>query len=121
MATATIHHQTYQQSGPLPDPQTLYRYNEIVPNAAERILKMAEENADHYRKLEQQALSAQITDNAARHRSTRRGQIAGILSVTASFSLAGYALYLGFPAVAGTICSVTVVGLVTIFITGRKG
>lgn len=65
-------------------------------------------------------LDAQVADKTAIHSNIRRGQIAGILSVTGSFSLAGYALYLGFSTVAGTICSVTVVGLVTIFVTGRK-
>ena len=120
VTTATIRHQSYEHSGPLPDPQTLTRYNEIIPDAAERILAMAEQNAEHYRQLERMALAAQVDDNNARHRNIRRGQIAAILSVAASFAIAGYALYLGHAAVSGTICSVTVIGLVATFVTGRS-
>lgn len=66
------------------------------------------------------ALQAEIDDSNQRHRETRRGQYAGIFSVLTSFSTAIYALSLGHAVVAGTICSVTVGGLVAVFITGRK-
>jgi uncharacterized membrane protein len=36
-----------QWVGPLPPPSILVKYNEAVPNAAERILKMAERQAAH--------------------------------------------------------------------------
>ena len=45
VATATKIEITAQQtsfSGPIPHPETLKGYNEIVPGAAERILAMAE-------------------------------------------------------------------------------
>lgn len=115
-----VRHQMYQHSGPLPDPASLDRYNQIVPDAAERIIKMAELNADHLRKMEMLAINAEIEDNRARHREAETGQYAGILSVFVAFATAAYALYLGHTGVAGTICSVTVGGLVAVFVTGRK-
>lgn len=113
-------HQTIQHSGPLPDPASLERYNRIVPDAAERIIKMAELNSEHFRKMETLAINAQIEDGEQQHREVRRGQYAGFLSVVIAFSAATYALHLGYTGVAGTICSVTVGGLVTVFVTGRK-
>ncbi|WP_429971654.1 DUF2335 domain-containing protein [Fructilactobacillus sp. Tb1] len=43
---------TMIQSGPLPDPQTLEQYNSIVPDAAERIIKMAEEQAKNRQSID---------------------------------------------------------------------
>lgn len=40
-----IHQEQKVYSGPIPPPDTLNQYNEIVPGAAERILCMAEDNA----------------------------------------------------------------------------
>ncbi|MFH1117198.1 MAG: DUF2335 domain-containing protein [Pseudomonadota bacterium] len=39
-------------SGPIPPPETLAKYNEIVPDAADRILSMAETQATHRQRLE---------------------------------------------------------------------
>ena len=39
-------------SGPLPPPQILQRYEEIVPGAADRILKMTEKQMNHRIDLE---------------------------------------------------------------------
>jgi uncharacterized membrane protein len=39
-------------SGPLPPPEDLAKYNMIVPDAAERILRMAEKQQAHRMELE---------------------------------------------------------------------
>ena len=39
-------------SGPLPPPDALKRYSDIIPNGAERIMAMAEEQSKHRRELE---------------------------------------------------------------------
>lgn len=39
-------------SGPLPPPEILERYNNAVPNGADRILAMAEQQASHRQALE---------------------------------------------------------------------
>jgi uncharacterized membrane protein len=39
-------------SGPLPPPEILGQYNEIVPGLADRIVKMAESQSSHRQKLE---------------------------------------------------------------------
>ena len=42
-------------SGPLPHPDILNRYNEVVPGAAERILKMAENEQEHRLSMDKKA------------------------------------------------------------------
>lgn len=62
---------TQQFSGPVPHPDILRQYNLIVPDAAERILRMAEQDAAHVHKIE----AAAITYAAADH---KRGQLCGL-------------------------------------------
>jgi uncharacterized membrane protein len=45
-------------SGPLPPAAQLIQYNQAHPDAAERIIKMAEQQAEHRRNIEQQVVIA---------------------------------------------------------------
>lgn len=42
----------YSFTGPLPPPEVLEKYNQAVPGLAERIIKMAEQQATHRQQLE---------------------------------------------------------------------
>ena len=44
-------------SGPLPDPETMQRYNEILPGTAERIIKVFESEVQHRHNIETERLS----------------------------------------------------------------
>lgn len=46
-------HVTEQFSGPLPPPDVLERYNQVTPEAANRIITMAEQETGHRRNMEQ--------------------------------------------------------------------
>jgi uncharacterized membrane protein len=48
-------------SGPLPPPEILARYNDVVPNGAERILRMAEKQSAHRESLEAQVVSGNLS------------------------------------------------------------
>lgn len=71
--------------GPLPPPDVLIQYNEAAPNAADRILAMAEKQAEHRQRLEAYAIPAQQMQSA-------KGQIFGLtigLSGIAGATLCG--------------------------------
>lgn len=59
-----------QRSGPLPPPDALARFNEIVPNGAERIFKMTEAEQAHRIAYENTGLVAAIAE-------AKRGQLLG--------------------------------------------
>ena len=46
--------------GPMPDPQTLREYEEILPGAANRIIKMAEANTSERASVDRQLVRAEI-------------------------------------------------------------
>jgi len=101
-----------QFSGPIPIPDILARYNEIIPNAAERILVMAESDAKHRRDIEMVAINAQ-------RRERHLGQILGFSIGLFALATSAFALSLGHSVAASVIGGTTVVGLVAVFVTGR--
>lgn len=48
-------------SGPLPHPDTLAEFEQILPGAADRILKQAEAQTEHRIEIEKKVVSADIT------------------------------------------------------------
>ena len=75
--TPARHQQTQQiQSasfqGPLPPPNMLAGYEEILPGSAERLLALTEEQARHRRSLESKTVDSNVTNE-------RLGMIAGFI------------------------------------------
>jgi len=110
---AVVQAQVSQFISPLPDPSILARYDQIVPGAAERILKLTENQSAHRIKLEDQALTAQISES-------KRGQwIAAIISVLFLVGSVWVTLE-GHDWVGGILGGGTVVTLVTVFIGSKR-
>jgi uncharacterized membrane protein len=55
-----IQHQEQRFEGPIPPPAVLQGYEQILPGAAERILRMAEQQAAHRHSLELKSINANI-------------------------------------------------------------
>ncbi|MGL5279354.1 MAG: DUF2335 domain-containing protein [Cetobacterium sp.] len=53
-----VHQEAYQ--GPLPHPDLLVKYEEIIPGSAERILSMAEKEQQHRHQLENEVIKKEI-------------------------------------------------------------
>ena len=100
-------------SGPLPHPEILENYNRIVPGAAERIIQMAESEKEHRHYIEKAALRADI-------REARLGQIFAFLIGTIAIVCGAYTAIEGAPGAGGVIGGGGVIGLVSVFILGRK-
>ncbi len=49
-----------QLQGPIPPPSYLSGYEQLLPGAADRILKMAEKETEHRQAMEKKALDAEI-------------------------------------------------------------
>lgn len=77
-----------QWSGPLPPPEAIARFNDIVPNGAERIFKMAEDEQAHRIASENTGLVASIAE-------AKRGQLLGASISIFSLVSAIISIYLG--------------------------
>lgn len=96
-------------SGPLPRPEDLAKYDQIVPGAAERIINMAEREMDHRHKTDNKT-----TKNIVRV--TLLGIIFAFISVLILSGLVGYALYKGFDSVAASIAVGSIAAVAGVFI-----
>ena len=101
-----------QYAGPIPPLSILSGYDQVVPGAAERILLMAEKDAQHTRNLENKALEVA-------RRQQWLGQIFGFGIGIAVLVASMMALVLGYENAAMVLGGTTIVGLVAVFVTGR--
>jgi uncharacterized membrane protein len=110
---AVVQAQVSQFISPLPDASILARYDQIVPGAAERILKLTEVQSAHRQRIESETLTAQIKES-------KRGQwIAAVISVL--FLVGSVLVTLEGHNVVGTVLGGgTVATLVTAFIGSKR-
>jgi uncharacterized membrane protein len=100
-------------SGPLPPPEILDRYNAIIPNGADRLLRLVELQSEHRRSCEATNLNSSISI-------AKRGQLfAFILSLFGLFS-AIFCAYIRQPVPSSIIGGGTLLGLASLFIKGRR-
>jgi uncharacterized membrane protein len=106
-ATASVY------SGPIPPPDLLAKFGEIIPNGADRILKMAEEQSKHRRCIEKWAVIG--------------GTILSYVGVGCAMIIAFGTLYFGSQlireghAIYGSVFAGSgLIGLVTAFIYGTR-
>jgi uncharacterized membrane protein len=83
-AIATPTQQSVSFSGPLPHPALLAKYNEVIPNGAERIMAMAERQSAHREALEAQVVAGNLA-------SQKRGSIFAFIICMVAL-LGGFAL-----------------------------
>ena len=105
------HSQSY--SGPLPPPELLTKFNEVIPNGAERIMVMAEKQNNH-----RIAIETTVVNNQQRQSTV--GQYFALLITITALALAGWLIYLGHDGAGGTIGVAAVTSVAVAFITGRN-
>jgi len=99
-------------SGPLPSPEILEHYSRIIPDGADRIMRMAENQSTHRIKIEDKNIDAQIKES-------KRGQIFGlIIAIVVLMAAVGVGSY-GHELLGSILGGTTILGLVTLFLTGR--
>jgi len=98
-AIVGVHEKVVQKfSGPLPPPELLKGYGELMPDLPERIVAMVEKEQAHKHNRENKTMEYVRND-------VRRGQILGALVSLGSLATAGFCAWIGAPwiIVVGTI------------------
>lgn len=98
-------------SGPLPPPSILQQYNDIVPGAAERILRMAEQQSEHRQLLEKTVV---IGDS----KRADRGLICGLIVALAALGGGVFLIFTGHEWSGASIAGLDIIGLVSVFVYG---
>jgi uncharacterized membrane protein len=99
--------------GPYPPPQMIAAYERALPGLGREIMDGFVEERKHRHAIQSRRANADID-------AEKRGQwFAFILSVVLA-GVATLAFYWGHPAAASTVVGVNLIGLATIFISGKK-
>lgn len=115
--TRQLVHLVENYSGPLPHPVILERFDQVIPNGAERIMTMVEEEQRHRQALEKEMVEQDGKEAVAGRKAERRGQFLaagvciGLLIVARDVALAGYPVY------ATIIAGGTLTGIITAFVS----
>ena len=107
----SIQHESH--SGPLPDADTLIKYDSVIPNGADRIMKMAENQQTHRMSLENKVVTSQS-------KQSKLGQIFGLIIGLVGIGCGTFLAATGEPTVGGIIAGGTVVSLVSVFVIGKS-
>ena len=114
LAAITIEQRTISmRSAPLPEPSELEAYNKIIPNGADRILKMAENQSAHRIEIEKLVIASQQRQGFC-------GQLFGLLIGLSGLGLATFAAVRGQPWFGSVIGGATLVSLVSTFLYSRQ-
>jgi uncharacterized membrane protein len=112
------HHQhsvvAQQWTGPLPPPAALEHFDRIIPNGADRIMKMIEQEQAHRIAYEKEALSAVKADN-------KRGHYIGAVACFAAIGGAIYTAHIGaYWPIPIAFLSLPVVAMIKAFMPDKK-
>ena len=102
-----------QWSGPLPHPETLERYNQVVPSAAERIIRLAETQHDHRLAIEKEVVDSNIN-------SQKLGTILGFIVAMTAIIGGVFLAYVGRETSGVTSIITALVGLAGVFVYGKR-
>ncbi|MHB8836708.1 MAG: DUF2335 domain-containing protein [Candidatus Methylomirabilia bacterium] len=103
VVTQTIASQHLElRSGPLPPPEDLARYNQVVPGFAERIVVMAESEISHRHSQESRSIDADVAANKSVLIERKIGQAMAFVIAMTVIGIGGFLVYSGHP-IAGTI------------------
>lgn len=97
--------------GPLPPPQLLEHYNQILPGSAERLISMWENQVKHRQELENKVITSDI-------RQSYFGSILGFIIALAAIGAGTFLAYIGRPTEGISAILSALVGLVGVYAWG---
>jgi uncharacterized membrane protein len=99
--------------GPLPPPDVLAKYNDIIPDGADRLLKLVEHQQEHRIRIEELVIASQ-------QRQSQAGQILAFVIAIVGLAACCYMATHGAVTVAGILATTLIASLVYAFINGRQ-
>lgn len=104
--------ETRSHQGPLPTPEMLREYEEVLPGLAERIVRLPEKEQEHRHDFSDIWLrrEARLRD---------RGQIFGMIALVIILAFCAYLAWIGEPKMGAGVAIALVAAVVGIFVTGK--
>lgn len=106
--------------GSMPHPDILAGYNAVVPGAAERILKMAENQASHNLEISRIELEQRGDEERHEYNLSSRGQHYALVFVLVALAGAFYCILKDHEVAGAMLGGATMISIVSAFIYGHK-
>lgn len=100
--------------GPIPTPELLKGFEEILPGAADRILSMTEKEGEHRRSIQRRGHAAYILNE-------RIGMFFAFLICSIAIAAGTFCIIKGAPAAGAILPAIPLATIVIAFIHGRAG
>lgn len=110
---------TEMYSGPIPPPNFLKGYQEVIPDAPERILKMAENAQAAQIEGQREILKQNGLNITNSHKANKSSQIFAFILIVCLIAAGIWITVTGHDTVGGMIFGTTIVGVATVFIVGK--
>lgn len=105
--------QTKFHSGPLPDPDTLERYGQLIDGGCERLMRLVEQEAQHRHTQEDRVVRTNAT-------LALRGQWISVVLVVLLAAIGTLLTLKGYPSVGSVIFATTIAAVAAVFIYGKS-
>ncbi len=109
-----------QYNGPLPNPEIVARYDEVLPGSAERTFRMVESEQEHRHKMQARQLEAEIADQKEVRNIEKTGQIFALIFSVVAMGVSGVTALNGKELTASIFGVGGMGSLVVAFIQGRQ-
>ena len=100
-------------AGPLPSPESLQQFENVLPGAAREIVDMAKSEQEYRHRITQAVVKHEARGNAM-------GVVAGLIVALVALSIAYLLGRDGHTVAASIIAGIDLVGLVAVFVIGQK-
>lgn len=99
--------------GPIPSPEDLRGYEEVLPNAADRIITMAEKNSTHRIEMEKNIIEGNLN-------LSKRGQLMGFFLAILFVGVAVFLTIRGHEKIGITLITTTLLGVLAVFVLNER-
>ncbi|WP_440121213.1 DUF2335 domain-containing protein [Tenacibaculum sp. Ill] len=106
-------------SGPVPSPEDLMKYEQIIPNGAERFMLMAEKEQEHRHYVKKALLEEDKKITQQEFQIKKVGLFSALGIAILIVLVCFFAFYKGFADQARSIATWGLIGVVSLFITGK--
>lgn len=107
-------------NNPMPTAEELSKYKDISPDLVQYFMKITNEERSIRHEVTRQSVELTQMDSKRRHRERILGLVFAFMALLVFLGITAYALYLDKPWLAGIFSTLSIAGIISAFIQGRK-
>lgn len=107
-------------NNPMPTAEELSKYKDISPDLVQYFMQITDEERSIRHEVTRQSVELTQKDSQRRHHERILGLVFAFIALLVFLGITAYALYLDKPWLAGVFSTLSIAGIISAFIQGRK-